>query len=243
MRVLSTVPWTLRRMSRDYIVLLLLLVVPIVLISLFSYLMGNVMTDSGTLLFHDTAQQMIMSFQLFAGSVVMSYLYYDLFTEKRMRIFTLPFNKSLYAFSIMLCGTVYSVILGVLLMSYAQFVLGVVWEHWLWTIYNLLLLSMVSSIVSLILMFSVRSFKIAERLTELYGVGFIVLAGLFFPMPDNAVMNFLGSYGNPLMLSDGAVTAMADGKVGEAWLHANLLAAAIVVLFPLMLLLGRRKMR
>ncbi|WP_020618177.1 hypothetical protein [Paenibacillus daejeonensis] len=243
MRVLSTVPWTLRRMSRDYLVLLLLLGVPIVLLSLFSYLMGNAMAESGRLLFHDTAQQMIMSFQLFSGSVVMSYLYYDLFTEKRMRIFTLPFNKSLYAFSIMLCGTVYSLVLGVLLMTYAQLVLGVVWEHWVWMSYNLLLLSVVSSIVSLILMFSVRSFKTAERLTEIYGVGFIVLAGLFFPMPDNAVMNFLGSYGNPLTLSDGAVTAMANGEAGEAWLQANVLAAASLVLFPLMLLLGRRKMR
>lgn len=240
MRVLSTVPWTLRRMMRDYIVLILLLIVPLLLLSLFYYLMGN---GSGKILFEETAQRMMLSFQLFAGSIVMSYIYYDLFTEFRIRMFTLPFNKSWYAFSIMMCGVAYSIILGTLLMVYSRLVLDLIFEHWLWMIYHLFLLSMLSSLVSLILMFSVRNFKLAERLTEVYGVGFIVLAGMFFPLPDNAVLNFLGSYGNPLMLSDAAVSALEEGRTSEAWFHSSLLLAAIAILFPLMLALGRRRMR
>lgn len=243
MRVLSTIKFTAIRMLRNYVVLLLLLVVPIILITVFSFILsGIVASDTGEPMIYVNTMQMILVFQLFSGSIVMYLIHTDLFTENKTRIYALPFNQTMYVFSIMVCGIVYSIFLGVILMVYAQLVLSVVWASWLWMLYILFLLAVLSIIVCLIFTFSVKNYKIAERLSEVYGVGFVILAGFFFPMPANAVFEFLGSYGNPLALSISAVHEMSQSNTGEAWLQANILLGAIIVLYIVMLVLGRRRM-
>jgi len=242
MRVLSTVKFTLLRMLRNYIVLILLLIVPILLLTIFSIILSGAVTDTGELYLVQPAVSLVLCFQLFGGSTVMYMIHYELFTEHRMRMQMLPFNRTMYAFSIMLCGVMYSVMLGVILMAFTQFALGVIWHHWMWTIYLISLMALLSSIVCLIFMFTVKAYKIAERLSEVYGLGFIVLAGLFFPMPDNAFFKFMGSYGNPLTLSTMAIQAMRLNNTEEAWLQANILLVAIIVLFIVMMAVGRRRL-
>ncbi len=242
MRVLSTVKYTALRMARNYIVLLLLLVVPIILITFFSYILAGVMTETGEPLRDEHAMQMVFVFQLFGGSIVMYLIYTDLFTKNKMRMYVLPFNQTMYAFSIMMCGAVYSILLGVILMVYSRLVLGVIWENWVWTIYIIFLMAVLSIIVCLIFTFSVKNYKIAERLSEVYGVGFVILGGFFFPMPENAFFEFFGTYGNPLTLSIGAVHEMGQSNTGDAWFQANILLGAIIILFIVMLILGRRRM-
>lgn len=242
MRVLSTVKFTALRMFRNYIVLLLLLVVPIILLTVFSFILSGAVTETGVPYINETSMTQVLVFQLFGGSIVMSLIYNDLFTENKMRIYALPFNQTMYAFSIMMCGAIFSTLLGVLIMVYSQFVLGVVWQNWLWMIYIISLMAVLSIIVCLIFTFSVKNFKLAERLSEVYGVGFVVLAGLFFPMPENGFFNFIGSYGNPLTLSMGAIRDMEQFNTCDAWFQANILLGAIIILFIVMLILGRRKM-
>ncbi|WP_347836060.1 hypothetical protein [Gracilibacillus sp. JCM 18860] len=75
----------------------------------------------------------------------------------------------------------------------------------------------------------------------MYGVGFVVLAGLFFPMPENIFFDFFGTYGNPLTLSIMSINEMGQSNTGKAWFQANILLVAIVLLFIVMLNLGRRR--
>ncbi|CAG9623330.1 ABC transporter permease [Sutcliffiella rhizosphaerae] len=241
MRVLSTVKFTVLRMVRNYIVLLLLLVVPIILISIFSFILSGSVTESGVPYVNENALTLVLVFQLFGGSIVMYLIYNDLITENKMRMYTLPFNQTMYAFSIMICGAIYSIIIGVILLMYTHFVLGVEWMNWVWMIYNISLIAILSIIVSLICTFAVKNYKLAERLSEIYGIGFVVLAGLFFPMPKNAFFDFMGSYGNPLTLSMMSIQDMNESNAGGAWFHANILLVAIGILFIVMLALGRRR--
>ncbi|RJE90270.1 multidrug ABC transporter permease [Paenibacillus sp. 1011MAR3C5] len=243
MRVLSTIPFTMLRLARNYIVLILLLLVPIVLLTFFSLILSGMKTEDGTPYSDYNALTMVLVFQLFGGTTVMHFIHIDLFTVNRMRMFALPFNKTMYAFSIMMCGTLFSVVLGILLMTYSQFVLGVAWHSWGWVIYLISLMSLLSSIVCVIFASLVKNYKLAERLSEIYGVGFVLLAGLFFPMPKNGLFDFLGSYGNPLTLAIRSVTDRSRGNLSEAWFQANILLAAIVILFIVMLVAGRRRMR
>jgi len=242
MRVLSTIKFTMLRLVRGYIVLLLLFVIPIVLLTVFSFVLGGMAQEDGTPYFNQTAQSMVLVFQLFGGATVMHYINYDLFTVNRLRMNAAPFNRTMYAFSVMMCGTIYSILLGIMLMAYSQFVLGAAWDYWGWLIYMVALMSILSSIVCVILVCCTKRYKLAERLSEVYGIGSVLLAGMLFPMPRNAVFEFLGSYGNPLSLSIRAVAARSQGNVAAAWFHANLLLAAIVFLFIVMLLVGRRRM-
>lgn len=243
MAVWQTLPFTLLRMLRNYLVALLLLVVPLVLITFFSFLLSGVVNEQGEPYLNENALTMVLSFQLFGGSIVMSYIHEDLFTANGKRFAMLPMSTSLYALSVLSCGTLYSIGLGGILMGYAQWVLGVNWSHTGWIVYIVTLVACLSSVVSLLFTFSVRSFKVAERLTEFYGIGFILLAGLFFPMPKHVIFDFLGSYGNPLTLALGAVRQMQADNLSEAWLHANLLSGALGLLLLIVLVLGRRRIR
>src|SRR5690606_563746 len=113
MSVLSTVKFTALRMVRNYIVLLLLLVVPIFLITFFSFILSGHVTEAGVPYIYQNALTLILVFQLFGGSIVMYLIHHDLFAENRMRMYALPINPTMYAFSIMACGAVYSIALGV----------------------------------------------------------------------------------------------------------------------------------
>lgn len=244
MRVITTMKFTFLRMLRDYMTLLQLLVVPIVLLTVFSFILEGVTTETGEPLINENTIIMVLVFQMFGGTLVMSYIHFDFFTVRKQRIYSLPFNQTLYAFSIMVCGTVYSILLGIFLMAFTQFVLGADWgPHWLWAIYVIFLMALLSSIVCLIFTFAADNFKIAERLSEVYGVGFVILAGLFFPMPDHAFFDFVNSYVNPITLSAQSIQSMNQSDIGEAWFQANILLIASGVLFILMLILGKRKMR
>lgn len=241
MRVLSTMRFTLTRMRRNYIVLLLLLIVPIVLLTVFHFILGEAIGDEGQTLMQEQAAMMVLMFQLFAGVIVMDYIHLDFFTSFRKRLYMAPFNKTLYAFSILMGGTSFSVLLGIILMIFTHFVLDVSWVNWIWTIYMIILMAVLSSIICLIFVLSVRKISTAERLSEVYGVGFVLLAGLFFPMPDNAFFDFMSSYGNPLTLSVMSIEAMNTSDISEAWFTANILHIAIVILFIVMMILGRKK--
>ncbi|KMK77924.1 ABC transporter permease [Alkalihalobacillus pseudalcaliphilus] len=242
MRVLQTIPFTFLRMSRDFVTLLLLLAMPIVLITVFYFILGGVTNEAGYPAFYDTAIIMTLVFQLFGGSVVMHFIQEDLLTLRKQRFQISPLNRTMYAFSLALCGTLFSMILGFLLLVYTSMVLNVEWGNWLWVMFVVSLMAILSTIVSLICLFVVTNFKVSERLTEVYGVGFVILAGLFFPMPDHAFFTFINEYVNPLMLSVDAVLYAMQNQMTLAWQSLGILGAWLVVMFAVMYVLGRRRL-
>ncbi|MCK0471753.1 ABC transporter permease [Halalkalibacter sp. APA_J-10(15)] len=242
MRVLSTVPYTIKRLARDYMTMMLLLLLPMVILTVFSFILPDVPGERGFPIMEETAMYMIVGFQLFGGAIVMSYIYMDFFTERRHRIQTLPMNHTLYGYTIMLLGTILSVLLGVILMVFSQYALGVNWSHPLWSIVIISLMAILSSIVCLIFTFTVRNFKIAERLSEVYGLGAFLMAGLFFPMPDHVIIDWFNQYVNPLTISYVAIFDYNGVFEQEVIFQVLLLLGYIVVLFAIMLALGRRRM-
>lgn len=242
MSVLTTVPFTIKRFSKNWIVLLLLFVVPIVLITVFGMSLNGVTNEHGEAVIHKTLISLTLVFQLFGGSMAMSYVYYELFTEHRFRLLTLPLSLTLYAFSLISISTVFSIVLGAALVLYSLFVFDVAWGNFLWILLVITCMATLSSIICLIFTFSVKNFKIAERLSEIYGIGAVALAGLFFPLPDLAVIQWVNDYLNPLTLAQAAVFEQVDEQYGKAWLCIALLLGQIAVTFFLMLAQGRRRM-
>lgn len=243
MRVLQTIPFTFIRMSRDIITLLLLLAMPIVLMTVFYFILRDVDNAAGYPAFYDTAIIMTLVFQLFGGSVVMHYIQDDLLRTRKQRFYIAPINRTMYAFTLTLCGTLFSLVLGFLLLIYTSMVLDVEWGNWLWVIFVIGLMAVLSTIVSLICLFAVKNYKVSERLTEVYGLGCVILAGLFFPMPDHAFFTFINEYVNPLMLSSDAVLYAIQDEMNQAWQSTGFLGIWILLTFVLMVVLGRRKFR
>lgn len=244
MRILNTVPYTLKRLSKDYIALLLLLILPIALISVLAISFGDSVDKNGTPLIQSIAITMVLSFQLFGGGLVMNLIHVDLFKERRYRMQTLPIDHSLYGFSITVVGTLFSFILGVILMGYSSFVFDVNWGNLLWVTFVIGLIATLSSIVCLIFTFTMKNFSVAERLTDVYGIGSILLliAGMFLPMPDYAVIEWINDFVNPLSITQSAILDHKAGDMQNAWLNVAILAGWIIGTFLVMLPLGRRRM-
>ncbi|WP_404293996.1 ABC transporter permease [Cytobacillus kochii] len=241
MRVLRTIPYTVIRMSRDYITLLLLLVVPIILITIFYFVLGDLKNQYGDPAFYDTAQLMTLVFQLFGGSIVIAHIQDDLFSPRRQRLMVAPMSRPFYALSISLCGMLYSIFLGFLLFLFTGIGLKVEWGNGFWVMYIIGLLAVLSSLVSLILIFAVKNFKLAERLSEVYGIGCIVLAGLFFPIPNYTVITFINEYLNPLLLAANAIGYAQSNLFPDAYIYMIRLGVGIVITFIIVFVLGRRK--
>lgn len=242
MRELYTIRFTALRMMRDYITMLLLFIVPVVLITFFLFILGDSEQQAGVPAMDEMTITMVLVFQLFGGAIVMSLIHVDFFSERRYRIQSLPINTSLYGFMIMLAGTLYSIILGLLLMVYTIVIWDVNWGNIAWSLLVIGLMAILSSVICLVFTFSVKNFKIAERLSEVYGIGAVILAGLFFPMPDVAVIHWINDYVNPLTLAATAIDHFKAANFLEAWTNAGILAGFIIVFFVIMLATGRRRM-
>ncbi|GAK00474.1 ABC transporter permease [Geomicrobium sp. JCM 19055] len=242
MKELATIRFIGIRMSRDFITMLLLLVVPIILITVFSIILGEAEGLTGTPIRDETVVLLVLGFQLFGGAITMNYVHQDLFAERKDRLLSLPMNTRLYGFTIMLAGIVYSIVLGVILIAYTALIFDVNWGNFMWALLVITLMSSLSSIICLVFTFSVNNFKIAERLSEVYGVGMILLAGMFFPMPDNALINTFNDYVNPLMLAYSSIDQVRDGGLSDGYVYAVLLSVLIIIAFGLLLLTGRRRM-
>lgn len=230
-------------MLRDYVTLLILLGVPIVLLTVFYFILEDAPGVDGFSLMENQSVMLVLTFQLFGGAIVMQHISTDFFTAFKKRLYMIPFNKTMYGFSILTGGTLFSVLLGIILMIFTHFLFDVSWGNWFWAIYIIILMAVLSSIVCLICTFSVKKFSVAERLSEVYGVGFVLLSGVLFPMPDNAFFDFMSSHGNPLTLSIMSINEMKASDAKEALFTSNILLGAVVVLFIVMLILGRRKIK
>ncbi|WP_078392565.1 ABC transporter permease [Shouchella patagoniensis] len=241
MNAFYTLRFTALRMMRDYITLLLLLIVPLILVTIFSMVLAGA-EQEGMLLLDETSVKMVLLFQLFGGAIVMSYIHLDFFTQMRFRIQALPMNSTMYGFTIMLAGTIYSIVLGLILIVYTSLVFDVEWGSVGWSIFIVSLIALLSINVSLIFTFAVKNFKIAERLSEVYGVGAVVLAGMFFPMPDLALINGINEYLNPLTIAYQSVDAYRLSQMTQAWQSVFTLVSLIVLTFVIMLVVGRRRM-
>ncbi|TSB45328.1 ABC transporter permease [Alkalicoccobacillus porphyridii] len=241
--ILPTIKYTGIRISRDYIGLLLLFVLPILLIFVFSLILVD-MESEGVRIIETTAISMVLAFQLFGGSFPMGYIQEDLFSDRKWRLKSLPINTALYAFSVLLAGTIFSILQGMVIVFITHFAFGVDWGSFFWALLVIALLSVISSLVCTICALISPNFKIAERLTEVFGVGSIILAGMFFSLPDNTFFNFMGTYGNPLSLAQTAIfERMNDGNSSEVQIALFTLTAAIIVCFLIMVTLGRKKIQ
>lgn len=185
----------------------------------------------------------IVSFQLFGGFYTMEYIKEDLFSAKKWRIYSLPYPVHLHAFSILITCTLFSALQGLVMVIYTQLVYGVNWGSIGLVLFVLVSLSLLTQLVFLMLAMGVKNFKHAERLGEVYGLGSMALAGVWFRLPDNALFNFLTTYGNPVSLGENAILSFVTQKnIDRGVLSLGILLAASAVMALLATILGRRKL-
>lgn len=240
---LHLIRFSLLRFLRSYVGLLLLMAVPLCLITVIGIATGQMGNDGeGRTGMDWIAVSFVLSFQLFGGAYTLDSINEDLFRERRWRIRSLPLRIDVYGYSLLAAGTVFSALQGFVLVLFTAWAYGVNWGSLWWVMLVILAVSMPSQLVCLILALTVRHFKTAERLSELYGIGSMVMAGIMFNLPDTPFFRFLSTYCNPISLGQNAVFIRAhETDHTVAYVSVGLLAVASVLLAAVAALLGKKR--
>ncbi|MBY0162619.1 ABC transporter permease [Cytobacillus firmus] len=235
--------FSLLRLIREPIGQLLLLGLPLVVITVLGVVIGPYEGMNGVPPLDLMAVTTIMGVQFFGGTYLMSYLDIDLLKTRKWRIYSLPINVAVYSSSLILACTLFSTLQGLVLALFTTWVFGIAWGSLGWVLLVFIIYSFFAQSVHLLLTLSIHSIKLAERVSEVLGIGFIILTGLMFPLPDHRFFEFMSSYGNPVSLGKMAVLEMlVDGGQGKAYLSILLLLALTVICMMISAWLGRRKL-
>lgn len=236
--LLGTIRFTFIRMLRGLIGHLLLIGVPIAVISILSMVAGYIESGEDSISgMRWISVSMVVSFQMFGGSYTMSFIQEDLFSAKKWRMYSLPFPAHKYVNVLLVVSTLFSMLQGLVIVLFTQWVYGVDWGNIVWLMVVLFSLSLLSQIVCMILALAVTHFKLAERLSEVYGIGSMLLAGVMFPLPDTAFFNFMTEFGTPVSLGRTAIFGMASG---DGWIDSVISVAVLLAASALLLLLAAR---
>lgn len=232
------------RMSRDYVGLLILLLVPLALITVLGWLpLDNTGTADGVEQLRMLSVGFVLSFQLFGGSYSMYQIREDLFSPRKWRLYSLPVSIDVYARSSLIAGTLFSTAQGFVLVAFTSLVYGVEWGSLGVVVLTILTVAALSQVICLIFVLGVRNFKIAERLSEVYGLGSMIFAGMILPLPDNGFLNFMGEYGNPISLGERTLFASLNGEGAfEIAVPLVIMAAMTLVFGMIAAVIGRRRL-
>ncbi len=249
----QSVKYALLRMARGYLALLILFVLPLALISIIGLISAHLseVVANGFGGMDYVAISFVFAFQLFGGAYTMDYIKEDLLSARRWRIHSLPYHGSMHAGGLITAATLFSILQGAALIALTALVHGVRWGNVGWVLLVLFVVALQAQLVHLILLLAARNATVAERLAEVYGFGSFVLAGFIVPLPDNALFEFLGSYGNPISLAQNAVigrilgdsSAHLLGRGGsQLYLSFGILVGVCIVVAATAVVVGRRKL-
>ncbi|UJL47654.1 ABC transporter permease [Virgibacillus sp. NKC19-16] len=237
--------FAVKRMLRGYIGLIFLLVLPLAIITVNGFAMGDmVVDDSGRRGIDIIAVGIVIGFQLVGGFYTMEYMKEDLFTNFRWRMQSLPLKLHVYAYSILTASTLYSAINGFVIVLFTHWVYGVGWGNIGWVVLVLILVSLISQTVFLTAVLGFRKYRFAELTGYSYVFIFMILAGYFFvSIPDVAIFNVINKYLNPLALGETAiVNVMLGENISEAVWSVGLLLLGSVIFGLITMIIGRRRL-
>lgn len=236
----------LLRMLRSYLGLILLLVLPLCLISVLGLISSHVPGEGGGEAISGMtwlSVSFMISFQLFGGSYTMAYMKEDFFTPRKWRMYSLPIKPVTYAFTILVASVLFNAAQGMVIVFFTKLVYGVNWGNLGWVLLIIIVVSVLSQLVCLIFVLSVKNYKIAERLSEVYGIGSIILAGMMFSLPKSGFFDFMSTYGNPVSLGQNAIFGMISGEgMDLAFLSLGILLIATLLVAFGAIFVGRRKL-
>src|SRR5690554_344634 len=211
--IFQTSKYVLKRVLRDFISIGILFVTPLALITILGLiadgsmdeLLGIPMTDS-------VALSIILAFQLFSGFYTLELIQQDLLKARKWRLMSLPVSLNRYMYSIILVTTTYGGLQSFMISHYTRIVYGVNWGSQLRLLLGIMIISFMIQTLYLNIALFLKDIKTMERTATGIGLLSLLLGGVWFQLPDNSVLNFLGTYGNPYSL---AQNILLDGMKAQ----------------------------
>jgi ABC-2 type transport system permease protein len=248
----------LKRFIRDWKEVLLLLVIPIGLIILYSLFDADFFgVPEGFMPGYNiqatfTLPPLMLGFQFFSGSIMLTYLYPDIRGSMNWRLRAAPLSILSFVVPAFVANWLFAMLLGAIVVAVSVLFLNAYIGSFFILAVVLLLTSMIATLLYMIIFLLVKKSGVANALIYILSFGQFILSGfLFIPLGDNAVSRFLMTYGTPLSLGNRAITY--SGSLREIFLmgmpmrerqdifNIGILAAIVLVLAIVMLVVGRKK--
>ncbi|MBO0992644.1 ABC transporter permease [Bacillus sp. SD088] len=243
--LLRSVYFALRRMLRGYMGYVILILLPLAIITVNGFAIGDEFVDEhGRSGMEMIAGAIIIGFQLVGGFYTMETVKSDLFSENRWRLLSLPYPIYIHTFSILISSVLFNILNGTIMVLFTHWVFAVNWGNMAWVILVLTLVSFVSQLVFLLAVMAIKKYKMAELIGYAYLFLFMLLSGyLFIPIPEIALFDWVNRYINPLTLGETAIIYnMIGAGMSDAYLSMGMLLLLSVVLAVLVVLIGRRRL-
>ena len=224
--------YMLKRISRDLVSLAILFITPLVLITILGLVADEAMNELLGLRQVDVvAVTMILAFQLFAGFYTLELMQQDLLKDRKWRIRSLPIPITHYMYSILIVTVFYGGLQSYALTQYTRIVYDVTWGDQLRLVPAIFLISLFIQSVYLNIALYLKNFKTMERTATGLGLFSMLVGGVWFQMPDQPILNFLGTYGNPFSLAQNILIDGMRSKVStEGLISTGILVFLILLL-------------
>jgi ABC-2 type transport system permease protein len=248
-KLLLVVRFSILRMIRDPVGMIILLGMPLVIIPILGAIFSNVPASSSYLkgapdIMTVVATGMILMFQLFGGRYSMDAATHSLLSVRKWRIAAAPCAPGIHALGIVVASTLVSMAQGFLLVLFTRLVLNVRWGNVGIVILVMLGTALLSQLVNLALLLLTRNVGVAATLGWVFAWGSAALGGLIFPLPaDRPFWRFMVTWGTPYSLAQTAVIGSTGGGArSEVAVCVGALFAVSALFAVVVALLGRRRL-
>lgn len=230
-----------KRVLRDVVGLGILFFTPLVLITILGMISGNAFDEVLKIRRADSvALSMILAFQLFSGFYTLELMKQDLLESRKWKLKSLPIPLNRYMYSYILVTTLYGGAQSYVISLYTRFVYGVTWGNQGRLMLGILLISFVIQLIYLNIALFMQKYKSMERTATTIALLSMFFGGVWFQLPDQSVLDFMGTYGNPYSL---AQNVLLDVMKSQATVEGLLSTIILVALGVLLLLSSELKGR
>ncbi|MPW25453.1 ABC transporter permease [Alkalibaculum sp. M08DMB] len=212
--ILRSSKFVFKRIVRDITSLGILFIMPLVLITILGMISDDALNQNlGIPMVDSVALSIILAFQLFAGFYTLELIKHDLLGARKWRLKSLPIAINRYMFSIILVTTIYGGLQSYVITHYTRIIYGVTWGNQGRLILGIILISFVVQVMYLNLALSLDNYKSMERSATTIALLSMLFGGVWFQLPDNIVLNFMGTYGNPYSLAQNVLLYVMKNQV------------------------------
>lgn len=240
----------LRRVSRDPFGLLIFVVLPIFLVFILSFVYTQnsseeVFVSGYNMVASYIAVGMMIMFQLNGGVYLLYTFHHDLMKPMKWRLRSTPCPTYILVFAGTAACIIFTVLQGVLIVFFTSVLFNAYWGNLLITLFVIILISIISQLINMICLITIRNLSAAEYLSWFLSWIMAVLGGLMFALPDNSFFRFMKIYGSPYSLAQTAIkeSGFLGTSVANLFICMGALVVIMILLAGIVIILGRRKLQ
>ena len=225
------------RSSKEILGHLILILLPILLISIFNYVNSsyNIGAINSVLTIG-----FALTFQIYGSALSFETLGQDFLSPMRNRLLATPVNPTKIVLSILFSGIIVSFLQSFVVLIFSATILDIKFNN-LFLILLVMLISVIfNQLFGTIILFLSKNIKTANSVTTLYGIVAPILAGLYFPLPDNIIINLFEKYLTPMALAQTAILGVMDNNLKNIAIGTIPLIILSLILFLLIKPLSKK---